>query len=54
MILLVCVANLEGVNSIVREIVYFFLRQSSIKICIMLKPDKWQANFDSDGKVFGI
>ena len=25
-----------------------------VQISKMLKPDKWQANFDRDGKVFGF
>uniref|UniRef100_A0A5B7A0F6 Putative small G protein signaling modulator 1-like n=1 Tax=Davidia involucrata TaxID=16924 RepID=A0A5B7A0F6_DAVIN len=46
--------NLQLVSSIVRNIGEPCLHQSPIKISKMLKPDKWQATFDSDGKVFGF
>lgn len=50
--------NLQKVSSIVRDFGEPCLRQSPIKIVIpmtkMLKPDKWQAIFDSDGKIFGF
>ncbi|KAL3829201.1 hypothetical protein ACJIZ3_018003 [Penstemon smallii] len=50
--------NLQRVSSIVRDIGEPCLHQSSIKVVIaiskMLKPDKWQATFDSDGKIFGF
>ncbi|KAI3470166.1 hypothetical protein Pfo_026829 [Paulownia fortunei] len=50
--------NFQRVSSIVRDIGEPCLHQSPIKVVIalskMLKPDKWQATFDSDGKVFGF
>lgn len=50
--------NLQKVSSIVRDIGEPCLHQSPIKVVIaiskMLKPEKWQATFDSDGKVFGF
>ncbi|GMP54863.1 hypothetical protein CsSME_00019888 [Camellia sinensis var. sinensis] len=46
--------SLHRVSCIVRDIGEPCLHQSPIKISKMLKPDKWQATFDSDGKVFGF
>ncbi|XP_043817690.1 small G protein signaling modulator 1 isoform X3 [Manihot esculenta] len=50
--------NLQRVGSLVRDIGEPCLSQSPIKVVIaisrMLKPDKWQAIFDTDGKVFGF
>ncbi|EEF28308.1 conserved hypothetical protein [Ricinus communis] len=46
--------NLQRVGSIVRDIGEPCLAQSPIKVSRMLKPDKWQATFDSDGKVSGF
>ncbi|PSS24059.1 TBC1 domain family member 15 like [Actinidia chinensis var. chinensis] len=50
--------NLHRVSSIVRNFGEPCLHQLHIKVIIaiskMLKPDKWQANFDRDGKVFGF
>lgn len=50
--------NLHKVSSIVRDIGEPCLSQSPIKVVVavnkMLKPEKWQATFDSDGKVFGF
>ncbi|KAG8375907.1 hypothetical protein BUALT_Bualt09G0007900 [Buddleja alternifolia] len=51
--------NLQKVSSIVRDIGdQPCLHQSPIKVVIamsrMLKPEKWQATFDSDGKIFGF
>ncbi|GAV73533.1 RabGAP-TBC domain-containing protein [Cephalotus follicularis] len=50
--------NLQRVGSMVRDIGEPCLSQSPIKVVIavsrMLKPEKWQAIFDSDGKVFGF
>ncbi|XP_028126784.1 small G protein signaling modulator 1-like isoform X1 [Camellia sinensis] len=50
--------SLHRVSCIVRDIGEPCLHQSPIKVVIaiskMLKPDKWQATFDSDGKVFGF
>ncbi|KAK4425018.1 TBC1 domain family member 16 [Sesamum alatum] len=50
--------NFQKVSSIVRDIGEPCLHQSPIKVVIavskMLKPDKWQATFDSDGKIFGF
>lgn len=46
--------NLQRVSSIVRDIGEPCLHQSPIKINKMLKPEKWQTTFDSDGKVFGF
>ncbi|XP_047338291.1 small G protein signaling modulator 2-like isoform X1 [Impatiens glandulifera] len=49
---------LHRVSSIVWDIGEPCLHQSPIKvvraISRMLKPDKWQSTFDSDGKVFGF
>ncbi|POO03574.1 Rab-GTPase-TBC domain containing protein [Trema orientale] len=48
--------NLQRVSSIVRDIGEPCLSQSPIKVSVpankMLKPDKWHATFDSDGKIF--
>ncbi|CAL2229346.1 unnamed protein product [Prunus armeniaca] len=44
--------NLQRVGSIVRDIGDPCLSQSPIKVNKMLKPEKWQATFDSDGKNF--
>ncbi|KAF1859496.1 hypothetical protein Lal_00010080 [Lupinus albus] len=50
--------NLQKVSSIVRDIGDPCLSQSPIKVVItvnrMLKPDKWQAMFDGEGKVFSF
>ncbi|XP_065867202.1 uncharacterized protein [Euphorbia lathyris] len=46
--------NLLRVGSIVRDIGEPCLSQSPIKVSRMLKPDKWQATFDSEGKVSGF
>ncbi|XP_057958029.1 uncharacterized protein LOC131150951 isoform X2 [Malania oleifera] len=46
--------KLHRVSSIIRDIGEPCLHQSPIKVSKMLKPDKWQAAFDSDGKVFGF
>ncbi|XP_028780074.1 small G protein signaling modulator 1 isoform X2 [Neltuma alba] len=50
--------NLQKVSSILRDIGDPCLSQSPAKVVIivnrMLKPDKWQATFDSEGKVFGF
>nr|GEX84386.1 hypothetical protein [Tanacetum cinerariifolium] len=50
--------NLHRVSSIVRDIGEPCLHQSPIKIVAtinkMLKPEKWQTTFDSDGKVLGF
>ncbi|KAL7145531.1 hypothetical protein ABFS83_07G090500 [Erythranthe nasuta] len=50
--------NFQRVSSIVRDIGEPCLHQSPIKVVFainkMLKPDKWQATFDSDGKLFGF
>ncbi|XP_015886655.3 uncharacterized protein LOC107421836 isoform X1 [Ziziphus jujuba] len=46
--------NLQRVGSIVRDIGEPCLSQSPIKVHKMLKPEKWQATFDSDGKIFGF
>nr|GLL47762.1 small G protein signaling modulator 1-like [Ipomoea trifida] len=43
--------NFQRVSSIVRDIGEPCLHQSPIKIKKMLKPDRWQATFDSDGKI---
>lgn len=51
-------ASLQKMGLIVRDIGEPCLPQSPIKVVIavnrMLKPDKWQATFDSDGKAFGF
>lgn len=51
-----CVApvSFQRVSSIVRDIGEPCLYQSPLKIGKMLKPDKWQSTFDSDGKIFGF
>ncbi|KAF3638909.1 hypothetical protein FXO38_21146 [Capsicum annuum] len=46
--------NLQKVSSIVRDIGDPCLHQSSIKMSKMLKPDRWQAIFEKDGKVHGF
>ncbi|XP_021896857.1 small G protein signaling modulator 1-like isoform X1 [Carica papaya] len=46
--------NLQKVSSIVRDIGEPCLSQSPIKVNKMLKPEKWQASFDSEGKVSGF
>ncbi|KAK9059141.1 hypothetical protein SSX86_021760 [Deinandra increscens subsp. villosa] len=49
--------NLQRVGSIVRDIGEPCLHQSPIKVITinkLLKPEKWQTTFDSDGKVFGF
>lgn len=46
--------NLQKVGCIMRDMGEPCLSQSSIKVNKMLKPEKWQENFDSDGKVFGF
>ncbi|RZB84408.1 small G protein signaling modulator 1 isoform X1 [Glycine soja] len=50
--------NLRKVSSIVRDIGDPCLSQSPVKVVLtvnrMLKPDKWQAMSDSEGKVFGF
>ncbi|KAF6152458.1 hypothetical protein GIB67_035526 [Kingdonia uniflora] len=47
--------NLQRVGTMVRDIGDPCLHQSSpTKGSKMLKPDKWKASFDSDGKVFGF
>ncbi|XP_011091618.1 small G protein signaling modulator 1 isoform X2 [Sesamum indicum] len=46
--------NFQKVSSIVRDIGEPCLHQSPIKVSKMLKPDKWQATFDNDGKIFGF
>ncbi|XP_073026030.1 rab GTPase-activating protein 22-like isoform X1 [Primulina eburnea] len=50
--------NLQRVSSIVRDIGEPCLHQTQIKVVIaiskMLKPDKWHAAFDGDGKILGF
>ncbi|KAL5781172.1 hypothetical protein ACOSP7_006201 [Xanthoceras sorbifolium] len=46
--------NFQRVGSIVRDIGDPCLSQSPIKVSKMLKPEKWQTTFDSDGKVSGF
>ncbi|KAK7272002.1 hypothetical protein RJT34_28322 [Clitoria ternatea] len=50
--------NLRKVSSIVRDIGDPCLSHSPVKVVLtvkrMLKPDKWQAMSDSEGKVFGF
>ncbi|KAK7325086.1 hypothetical protein VNO77_29157 [Canavalia gladiata] len=50
--------NLRKVSSIMRDIGDPCLSQSPVKVVLtvkrMLKPDKWQALSDSEGKVFGF
>ncbi|KAL1182215.1 hypothetical protein V6Z11_A02G102700 [Gossypium hirsutum] len=43
--------NIHRVGSIVRDIGDPCLSQSPIKANKMLKPEKWQAAFDNEGKV---
>lgn len=51
----IAVANLQRVGTMVRDIGEPCLSQSPIKVVItvgrMLKPEKWQSTFDSNGKV---
>ncbi|XP_051133377.1 uncharacterized protein LOC127253019 isoform X3 [Andrographis paniculata] len=50
--------NFHKVSSIVRDIGEPCLHQSPMKVVSainkMLKPDKWQATFDSEGKIYGF
>ncbi|KAL4359234.1 hypothetical protein AHAS_Ahas08G0057000 [Arachis hypogaea] len=46
--------NLRKVSSIVRDIGDPCLSHSPVKAHRVLKPDKWQAMFDSEGKLFGF
>ncbi|XP_027341512.1 small G protein signaling modulator 1 isoform X2 [Abrus precatorius] len=46
--------NLRRVSSIVRDIGDPCLSQSPVKVKRKLKPDKWQAMSDGEGKVFGF
>ncbi|GAA0155901.1 GTPase-activating protein [Lithospermum erythrorhizon] len=50
--------TLQRVSTIVRDIGDPCFHQSPIKVVIaisrMLKPEKWQATFDNDGKIFGF
>ncbi|XP_038989602.1 small G protein signaling modulator 1-like [Phoenix dactylifera] len=48
------VANLHRFSSMVREIRDPCLHHSPSKGSKMLRPEKWQTNFDSDGKVIGF
>lgn len=48
------VVNLHRVSSIVKEFRDPCLHHSPAKGSKMLKPEKWQAVFDSDGKVLGF
>ncbi|MBA0840906.1 hypothetical protein Goarm_003443, partial [Gossypium armourianum] len=46
--------NIQKVGSVVRDIGDPCLSHSSIKVGKMLKPEKWQATFDNEGKVSGF
>ncbi|XP_022761594.1 small G protein signaling modulator 1-like isoform X2 [Durio zibethinus] len=46
--------NIQRVGSIVRDIGDPCLSQFPIKVSKMLKPEKWQATFDNEGKVSGF
>ncbi|KAK8332821.1 hypothetical protein V6Z12_A10G163600 [Gossypium hirsutum] len=49
--------NIQKVGSVVRDIGDPCVSHSSIKVvfsCKMLKPEKWQATFDNEGKVSGF
>nr|AAB64317.1 hypothetical protein [Arabidopsis thaliana] len=52
------VVSLQKVGSLVRDLSEPCLSQSRIQVVItigkMLKPEKWQASFDSDGRVSGF
>uniref|UniRef100_A0A1J3FXZ0 Small G protein signaling modulator 1 n=1 Tax=Noccaea caerulescens TaxID=107243 RepID=A0A1J3FXZ0_NOCCA len=52
------VVSLQKVGSLVRDLSEPCLSQSPIQVVItigkMLKPEKWQASFDSDGRVNGF
>ncbi|KAJ0258453.1 Ypt/Rab-GAP domain of gyp1p superfamily protein [Hirschfeldia incana] len=48
------VVSLQKVGSLVRDLSEPCLSQSHIQISKMLKPEKWQASFDSDGRVSGF
>ncbi|XP_056173644.1 uncharacterized protein LOC115679670 [Syzygium oleosum] len=50
----VSTVNLQRMSSIVRDIGDPCLSQSPIKVSQMLKPEKWKASFDSDGKVLAF
>ncbi|KMT15817.1 hypothetical protein BVRB_3g057880 isoform A [Beta vulgaris subsp. vulgaris] len=47
-------SNLQRMGSMVCDIGDPCLHQSPIKVNKMLKPEKWQGVFDSDGKVLGF
>ncbi|XP_017649835.1 rab GTPase-activating protein 22-like isoform X2 [Gossypium arboreum] len=46
--------NIQKVGSVVRDIGDPCVSHSSIKVGKMLKPEKWQATFDNEGKVSGF
>ncbi|KAF8014098.1 hypothetical protein BT93_H0058 [Corymbia citriodora subsp. variegata] len=46
--------NLQRMSSIVRDIGDPCLSQSPMKVSQMLKPEKWRASFDGDGKVLAF
>ncbi|KAG5395771.1 hypothetical protein IGI04_017585 [Brassica rapa subsp. trilocularis] len=48
------VVSLQKVGSLVRDLSEPCLSQSHIQIGKMLKPEKWQASFDSEGRVSGF
>ncbi|KAJ4904172.1 Ypt/Rab-GAP domain of gyp1p superfamily protein [Raphanus sativus] len=48
------VVSLQKVGSLVRDLSEPCLSQSHIQIGKMLKPEKWQSSFDSEGRVSGF
>ncbi|KAF3558487.1 hypothetical protein F2Q69_00017946 [Brassica cretica] len=48
------VVSLQKVGSLVRDLSEPCLSQSHIQIGKMLKPEKWQVSFDSEGRVSGF
>lgn len=48
------VVSLQKVGSLVRDLSEPCLSQSHIQIGKMLKPEKWQASSDSEGRVSGF
>ncbi|KAH8484565.1 hypothetical protein H0E87_028873 [Populus deltoides] len=54
----ISVVNLQRVGTMVKDVREPCLSQSPIKVVItvskMLKPEKWESTFDSNGKVSGF
>nr|TKS06641.1 hypothetical protein D5086_0000121170 [Populus alba] len=50
----ISVVNLQRVGTMVKDMREPCLSQSPIKVSKMLKPEKWESTFDSNGKVSGF